>query len=122
MIRDDLVVHEVDLAAPPDEVYRVFTDPAQLCRWIGISAELEPVPGGRFRFEVQPGQFCEGEYLDLAPPRRIVLTWGWTDPWFNLPPGFSRVEVELEPVVGGTRLRLMHGQLPGEVRVLHDEG
>jgi len=35
----------------------------QLVRWIGIWAGLEPCPGGRFRFEVVPGQFCEGQYL-----------------------------------------------------------
>jgi uncharacterized protein YndB with AHSA1/START domain len=122
LILDERVEHEVELAASPAEVFAMFTDPVRLCQWIGISAELEPATGGRFRFEIQPGQFCEGEYLQVEPPRRLVFTWGWTDPWFNLPPGFSRVEVTLEPVAAGTRLRLVHDQLPGDVRVIHDEG
>lgn len=63
MIEGDAVVHEVELAAPPDDVFRMFVDPARLIRWLGIAAELEPRPGGRFRFEIQPGQFCEGEYV-----------------------------------------------------------
>ena len=122
MIRGERVEHEIELPAAPSDVFAMFTQPERLCRWIGISAELQPQPGGRFRFEIMPGQFCEGEYLVVEPPRRLVFSWGWTDPWFNLPPGFSRVEVTLEPILGGTRLRLVHDQLPGEVRAIHDEG
>ena len=63
MIDGDLVVHEVELSAPPEEVFQMFVDPARLTRWIGRAAELEPRPGGRFRFEIEPGQYCEGEYV-----------------------------------------------------------
>ena len=42
-----------------------------------------------------PGQFCEGQYVIVDPPGRLVFTWGWTDPGFGLPPGTSRVEVIL---------------------------
>jgi uncharacterized protein YndB with AHSA1/START domain len=122
VIRDGKVVHVLELPVPPAEVFSMFVDPKKLVRWIGIGADLEPRPGGRFRFEVQPGQFCEGEYLVLEPPRRLVFSWGWTDPWFGLPPGFSRVEVELEDLAGATRLHLVHDQLPGEMQLLHDEG
>ena len=122
MIRDGKVVHELEVPRPAGEVFEMFIDPARLVTWIGISAELDPRPGGRFRFEVQPGQFCEGQYLVVQPPRRLVFTWGWTDPWFGLPPGSSRVEVQLTEVSGGTRLRLVHHELPGEIHRLHDEG
>ncbi len=122
MIEGEQVVHEVDLAASPDEVFQMFVDPAKLVRWIGITAELEPRPGGRFRFEIQPGQFCEGEYVVLHRPDALELTWGWTDSFFDLPVGASRVRVELTPSALGTRLRLIHDRLPGEIRLLHDEG
>jgi uncharacterized protein YndB with AHSA1/START domain len=122
VIEDDLVIHELELTASPDAVFQMFVDPEKLIRWIGISADLEPLPGGTFRFEIEPGQFCEGEYVEVDPPRRLVFTWGWTDPWFGLPPGFSRVEVDLEASGSGTRLRLVHRQLPGQIRLLHDEG
>ena len=122
MIEGELVVHEVELAAPPEEVFQMFVDPSRLVRWIGRAAELEPRPGGRFRFEIEQGQYCEGEYVELDPPRALEVSWGWTDPFFNLPPGSSRVRVELAPSGGGTRLRLTHDRLPGEIRLLHDEG
>lgn len=62
-----------------ERVFDMFTNPAELVRWIGISADLEPRPGGRFRFEVVPGQFCEGQVgasLARAPRRALMLAAG----------------------------------------------
>jgi uncharacterized protein YndB with AHSA1/START domain len=122
VIDGDAVVHELVVAASPDAVFDMFMDPVKLVTWIGISADLESQPGGRFRFEVMPGQFCEGEYVEIDRPRRVVVTWGWSDPAMDLPPGSSRVEVRLTPAGTGTRLRLVHHQLPGNLRLLHDDG
>jgi uncharacterized protein YndB with AHSA1/START domain len=36
---------EVDLPAPPEEVFRHLTDPAAMVRWMGQHATLEPIPG-----------------------------------------------------------------------------
>lgn len=71
MIEGDAVVHELVLAAPPEQVFEMFVDPVLLVRWIGISAELEAHRGGRFRFEVAPGQHCEGQYVEVDRPRRV---------------------------------------------------
>jgi uncharacterized protein YndB with AHSA1/START domain len=125
VIDGDVVVHEVVLAASAEQVFEMFTDPRQLVRWIGIAADLEPRPGGRFRFEVMPGQFCEGQYVIVERPSRLVFTWGWTDPGFGLPPGTSRVEVTLTCCgTGGgqTRLRLVHAGVGGDLGILHDDG
>ena len=119
---DGRVVHEIEVALDREEVFRFFTDADRLVRWIGLAASLAPVPGGRFRFEVQPGQFCEGAYVDVVPPGLVSFTWGWTDPAWNLPPGESLVSVELTAVGAGTRVRLTHDRLPGELRAIHDEG
>ena len=125
MIDGDAVVHELVLPAPVEQVFDMFTDPRQLVRWIGISADLQPRPGGRFRFEVTPGQFCEGQYVILERPSRLIFTWGWTDPGFGLPPGTSRVEVTLtrsDQDARQTRLRLVHSGLAGDLGLLHDDG
>jgi uncharacterized protein YndB with AHSA1/START domain len=122
VIEDEAVVHELVLAAPREAVFDMFVHPAQLVRWIGISADLEPHPGGRFRFEVMPGQYCEGRYEEVERPRRLVFSWGWTEPTMHLPPGSSRVEVDLTDEGGSTRLRLVHSQLPPDLRLLHDDG
>ena len=123
MIEGDAVVHEVVLPVPAERAFEMFTDPRLLVRWIGISADLEPRPGGGFRFEITPGQFCEGQFVIVERPGRLVFTWGWTDPGFGLPPGSSRVEVTLTPEgANRTRLRLVHDGLPGDLGLLHDDG
>ena len=72
-----------------------------------------------------PGQFCEGQYVIVDPPSRLVFTWGWTDPGFGLPPGTSRVEVTLTRSGDDgqqTWLRLVHTGLAGDLGVLHEDG
>ena len=126
MIVGDSVVHEVVLPAPPSDVFDMFIDAEKLVRWIGISADLDARRDGRFRFEVMPGQYCEGRYVIVDRPHRVVLTWGWSAPEMGVPPGSSTVEVTFEPDGSGhgTRLRLVHRGLPDSERgrVLHDDG
>jgi uncharacterized protein YndB with AHSA1/START domain len=119
---DDAVVREIEIRAPAAEVYEMFTDPAKLVRWIGIRALLEPVPGGIFRFELMPGEFCSGRYVELVPGRRVVFTWGWESGAIAVEPGSSTVEVDLEERDGVTRLTLTHRGLSAAVRPLHAEG
>jgi uncharacterized protein YndB with AHSA1/START domain len=119
---DDAVVREIEIRAPAAQVYEMFTDPAKLVRWIGIRALLEPRPGGVFRFELMPGEFCSGRYLELVPGRRVVFTWGCESGAIAVTPGSSTVEVDLEERDGVTRLTLTHRGLDAAVRPLHDEG
>jgi len=117
------VVVEVDIRAPVETVWRLLVEPAALVRWLGVSATVEPRPQGRFRFELFPGQFCSGRYLEVAPPRRVVLTWGWEDPAIPVPPGSTTVAIELEPRGPElTALRLVHSGLEDAMRPLHAEG
>jgi uncharacterized protein YndB with AHSA1/START domain len=118
----DAVVREIEIRAPAAEVYAMFTDPAKLVRWIGIRAMLEPRPGGVFRFELMPGEFCSGRYLELVPGRRVVFTWGWESGAIAVEPGSSTVEVDLAERDGVTHLTLTHRGLGPAVRPLHDEG
>jgi uncharacterized protein YndB with AHSA1/START domain len=56
VIDGDAVIHELVLPAPAGQVFDMFTDPRQLIRWIGSSAELQPQPP-------------PGSGLPCAPPR-----------------------------------------------------
>jgi uncharacterized protein YndB with AHSA1/START domain len=98
MIAGEEVIHELLLPVAPAEAFEMFVDPARLVRWIGISAELEPRPGGRFRFEVMPGQFCEGRYEVVDRPHRLVLTWGWTAESMGVAHGWTRFLARLSAV------------------------
>jgi len=116
------VVHELVVGLPQPDVFEFFTDAGRLVQWIGLSATLSAVPGGSFRFEVQPGQLCEGDYVEVEPPSLVSFSWGWTDQGWHLPPGSSLVTVTLSPAGRGIRVRLVHDRLPGDLLAIHDEG
>ena len=106
---------ELAIAARPETVWSFLVDPQKQLRWMGISAELDPRPGGVMRCEVIPGQVASGEVVELDPPRRLVYTWGWergSDEALLVPPGSTTVVFELEPAGEGTLLRFTHRDLP----------
>lgn len=114
---------EVSIDAPPEHVFRFFVDSDWLPRWLGKSARLVPQPGGDFRFEVADGEWCVGEYVEIDPPRRVVFTWGWENATMNLAPGSSVVEVDLTAEGEGTRVSLIHRELPDDDSLaLHADG
>lgn len=119
---DPGVRREVFIAAPMEAVFRLLTEAEQLVRWIGVAATIEAHPGGLFRFELMPGEFCSGRYVEVDPPRRVVFTWGWESGALPVPPGSSTVTIDLEPRPGGTFLRLIHTGLSDEMRVFHSDG
>jgi uncharacterized protein YndB with AHSA1/START domain len=100
------VTLEVIYPYPPDRVWRALTDCRVLALWL-LPNSFEPRVGHRFQF-VRPvpgsaGEVIECEVIDLQPPFRLAYTWrGPADP------APSVVTWTLQPVAGGTRLRLAH--------------
>ena len=103
-------VVERRIAARPETVFSFFTSAERWLAWQGTQAEIEARPGGIFRVNVRGDGFVSGTFLEVVPARRIVFTWGWEgeNPPFPVPPGGSRVEIDLEPDGQGTVLRLRH--------------
>src|SRR2546428_6424260 len=98
----------ITIAARPETVFRLLTDPTEYVRWKGKIAQLEPRPGGTFHVDFQNDKdVVDGRFLEVIPSRRVVFTWGWKDSPV-VPPGSSTVEIDLEPDGDGTRLRLLH--------------
>jgi len=110
------VIHaSVEIAAPPERVFRALTDSNEVVRWWGspdtyrleeFTADLRV--GGRWRsrgravdgkpFEVK------GEFLEVDAPRLLVQTWipDWA-PGLN-----TKLSYRLDPIPGGTRLTVRH--------------
>ena len=110
------------MAAPPKEVFGFLTDPARYGRWMGRAASLDARPGGVYRVEFSEDTVALGEYVEVAPPARLVFTFGWIGN-ADVPPGSTTVEIALEPDGTGTLLRLTHRGLPNDqVMILHREG
>jgi uncharacterized protein YndB with AHSA1/START domain len=121
----ELVEREVLIEAEPETVFAFFTDPEKMVRWLGVSATLDPRPGGLFRVNPAPESTVEGNYVEVSPYSRLVFTWGYPRlPGFDqtpLPPGGSTVEVELLPEGGATRVRLTHLG-PDALALFHRQG
>ena len=119
-----LPVHkERIVAAPPEAVFAMFTEPDQLARWLGATTGLDPRPGGAFGFTIESGHACRGEYVEVTPYGRVAFTWGWEDvEAMPVPVGSTLVEVTLEPHPDGTLLRLTHSGLGPDGRLLHADG
>lgn len=110
------------IEAPPEIVFAYLTDSQRFVRWMGVGAVLDPRPGGRYRIDVDGAHIVSGEYQEVDPPRRLVMTWGW-EGHPTVPPGSTTVEITLTPERGATVLRLRHLGLPDEgERANHNEG
>ena len=118
--------------APRARVYQAWTDPAQLKEWWGPESvrtrnfTADARVGGKYRWDLvnQEGEEMTvfGEYRELVPGKKIVLTWKWDDDE-NWEEHNSVVTVELSDRDGGTEVRLVHEKLPSEEsRDRHTEG
>jgi uncharacterized protein YndB with AHSA1/START domain len=123
------VVKEVHIDASPETVFTFFTEPDKLTRWLASEATLDPRPGG-INHQTHPGDtenprgpyYMRGEFVEVAFPSRVVFTWGFENADVGVEPGQSTVEVTLAPDGDGTRLRLVHRNLPEPERAPHDGG
>jgi uncharacterized protein YndB with AHSA1/START domain len=112
----------IDIDAPPELVYRFLTEPAKMLEWIGTDVQLDPHPGGIFRLVPNHVDVVSGTFVDVVPYAKVSFTWGHEGEGHGVPAGSTLVEITLEPHGTGTRLRLIHRDLAGEQRDMHDAG
>lgn len=121
----DAVVSEIDIAAPPERVFRAITEVEQARQWGGgkdyeiILWEIDPRPGGKWRFisRERSGKHPPGvdriehygEYIEVDPPRLLVHTWYAN--WHSDPSHRTIVRWELTPTKTGTHLTVTHSGL-----------
>ena len=79
---------------------------------MGQWASLDPVPGGEFAVDIA-GYPARGIFLEVDPPRRVTVSWGFAGSE-TLPPGASTVSFELTPITSGTRVDVVHTDLPAD--------
>jgi len=143
-----VVEHEIRVAARPETVFAYFTDPVKMVQWMGADATLDPRPGGVCRIAFQPSRASAevtsaalgggpetaerierdpagvmlGEFVEVDPPRRIALTWGWEQELLATPPQSTSVEVSFIPDGEDTIVRLAHRRLPAASVAFHRTG
>ncbi|HEY3725123.1 MAG TPA: SRPBCC domain-containing protein [Acidimicrobiia bacterium] len=112
----------VDVEAPPDLAFRVFTDgidtwwnrehhvQSGALKVVGV----DPQVGGRMWEENDAGDVCTwGQVLTWDPPREFAFSW-LLGADFGVPKPDavgSRVTVTFTPTDSGTRVELVHDQL-----------
>jgi len=78
------------------------------------------VPGGSFAVDIA-GYPARGSFLEVDPPRRVLVSWGFAGNE-SLPPGASTVSFELSATESGTRLEVVNTDLPDVDVAGHAEG
>ena len=120
------------IAAPPERVFTLWTDPALLVKWWGPEGydipthALDIRPGGVWRTTIRSPegklQTVSGVYRLIEPPRRLVFTWAWEDEK-GARGHETEVAVSFAPAPGGTKLTLVQKEFAtAESRAQHERG
>ncbi|SEL03930.1 SRPBCC family protein [Streptacidiphilus jiangxiensis] len=110
------------IRATPETIWTFFTDHDRWLSWQGVEGFFDPRPGGEYRMRVVGDAIAAGTFTDLQPYRRIVFTWGWENEGDPVPPGSSKVQIDLAREADGTMLTLTHSNLPEPAREPHQAG
>ncbi len=125
----DAVVAEVEIAAPPERVFKALSSPSELKAWFKgdescpVKAwEFEARRGGKYKYETERSatlsvngvnQFeCHGEVLEFDPPR--LLVYSWVANWHADKQRGTVVRWELTPSGAGTKVKVTHSGLAAE--------
>jgi uncharacterized protein YndB with AHSA1/START domain len=118
---NEKIIKEIFIECRPKTLFPFFTDPDKLVRWMGSHVLLEPTIGGKYRIDVNGNDIAMGEYKEIVPNEKIVMSWGWEKSKL-VPPGSSTLEFRLTPKGNGTVLVLTHYDLPASEIESHQKG
>ncbi len=103
-MNNDAIVIETVYPHPVAEVWEALTSSEALATWL-MPNDFQPRVGHRFSFRTTPDQMWSGvvecEVITLDSPHQLAFTWV-SGPLNTL------VTLTIEPVEGGTHLRLEH--------------
>jgi uncharacterized protein YndB with AHSA1/START domain len=119
------------LDAPPERIFSLMTEPAELAKWWGPHGFTTPEivldlsVGGSYRFTMEPPDgeafHLSGEFLEIDPPGRLVYTFRWEEP--DPADRETVVKLSLGGVGDATEVALSQGEFATEERLaLHRDG
>lgn len=111
--QDERIDRTIELAAPPDRVWKALTTPDEIAAWFHVAIDGPLAPGNEVWMTVVgakgAGQRFRVKVVEMDPPRRFAWEWhpGEIDPAvdYSREPR-TRVTFALEPTAHGTRLTL----------------
>jgi len=120
----DAIVSEIDIAVPPERVFRALTEQSELRQWFtnpecpAKTWEMDPRVGGAYRYATEKGSVvvngvnkfeCHGQITEMDPPHLLAYTWFAN--WHDDSTRRTLVRWELTPSLGGTHVRVTHSGL-----------
>lgn len=98
-------------------IYEAWLDSEAHSAFTGARAVIDPQVGGK---HMAWDDYIEGENLELEPYRRILQSWRTTE----FPPDSepSLLEIHFEEVDEGTRVTLIHTEIPEEQAEQYRDG
>jgi uncharacterized protein YndB with AHSA1/START domain len=107
-------VYEIYIKTTPEHLWEAITNPEMRGKYnFGMGIESDWTPGSHYKAVHSPASavLCEGENLEVDPPRRLVQSFTalWSEDVKR--EGSSRVTWEIEPVGDSCRLTVIHDQL-----------
>jgi uncharacterized protein YndB with AHSA1/START domain len=122
MLNNSVSLHRV-LKAPPEKVYRAFTEPGALASWIppyGFICtvhEMNVKVGGTHKasfqnFSTGGSHSFGGKYVEIKPNEFLKYTDKFDDP--NLP-GEMVTSVWLKKVLVGTEIKILQENIPSVI-------
>jgi uncharacterized protein YndB with AHSA1/START domain len=112
-------LHRV-LTAPPERVFRAFTDPEAMVKWLsphGFTAKVQSMDvrvGGEYKmsfknFTTQKSHSFGGKYVEIKPNELLKYIDKFDDP--NMP-GEMQVTISFRKVMCGTELKVTQEGIP----------
>jgi len=111
--QNNQIIKEIFIECSQKTLFSFFIDPEKMQKWMGRHILLEPKIGGKYRIDINGKDIAIGEYKEILPYEKIIMTWGWNDSPI-MPPGSTTLEFLLMPKDNGTLLKLIHSEIPEE--------
>ena len=124
----DTIVLKIEIAAPPERVFKALTDSAEIVQWFNNAEcpvkvwQMDARLGGRYCYETDQSKTvvvngidtfkCHGEITEFDPPRLLAYTW--ISNWHNDKQKTTVVRWELTPSNIGTVVKMTHSGLANE--------
>jgi uncharacterized protein YndB with AHSA1/START domain len=106
----DRIEREITIAASPERVWEALTEPAHVGTWFGVGtpAEIDLRPGGLMQIDHGEHGRYSTRIVRVDPPRAFSYRWASAFPdVVATEENSTLVEFSLEPVDGGTVLRVV---------------
>jgi len=108
------VEQEIRIDASPELVWRLLSEPAEIARWLPVTA-FEPRVGAEFGMKAG-AHVAFGEVTQFDPPRRVAYTWDWKDNPIGAP---TEVTFEVAPNGEASVVRVTHVGFPTAEKAEH---